>query len=316
MVKILVVGAGAIGSFYGAKLSEAGALVSIWARSDYEIIKNNGIKIISTSQDAFDKGFAGKEIIFHPHKIIQNLADNQEVYDYILVATKVLPDLDISSLISHIIQPKTKIILMQNGIHIEDKIASNFNKHEVISIVAFIAVSRLSAGVINHQDYGKIIIGSYQKNYISEAVIELSNLWSISGVEVVMTKNILLERWKKLVWNGAFNPLSVVLGGKNTQEIINNKLSYDLVIKIMQEICILAKADKCELPNDVIEKNILATQKMKPYKTSMLLDFEANRPMEVEAILGNVVKFAQSKSISIPYLSTVYAIISSYKKNY
>jgi 2-dehydropantoate 2-reductase len=66
------------------------------------------------------------------------------------------------------------------------------------------------------------------------------------------------------------------------------------------------------LPADVIEKNIIATQQMKPYKTSMLLDFEAGRQMEVEAILGNAVKFAQSKSILIPYLSTIYAILANY----
>ena len=81
---------------------------------------------------------------------------------------------------------------------------------------------------------------------------------------------------------------------------------------IMKEICELAKADNCELPIDVIEKNIVATQKMKPYKTSMLLDFEAGREMEVEAILGNAIKFAQSKSMSTPYLSTIYAIIANY----
>ncbi len=123
---------------------------------------------------------------------------------------------------------------------------------------------------------------------------------------------ILLERWKKLVWNGAFNPLSVVLGRKNTTEILNNGLALNLAKNIMQEICDLAKADNCELPIDVIEKNIVATKKMKPYKTSMLLDFEAEREMEVEAILGNAIKFAQSKSILTPYLSTIYAILKSY----
>ena len=129
---------------------------------------------------------------------------------------------------------------------------------------------------------------------------------------MVVTDEILLERWKKLVWNGAFNPLSVVLRGKNTAEILNSDLALNLVKNIMNEICNLAKIDNCELPADVIEKNIVATKKMKPYKTSMLLDFEAGRQMEVEAILGNAIKFAQSKSITTPYLSTIYAIITNY----
>jgi 2-dehydropantoate 2-reductase len=66
------------------------------------------------------------------------------------------------------------------------------------------------------------------------------------------------------------------------------------------------------LPEGVIEKNIDATEKMKPYKTSMLLDFESKRKMETEAILGNALRFAQNKSIAVPYISTLYALLSNY----
>jgi 2-dehydropantoate 2-reductase len=301
MTKILVIGAGAIGSFYSAKLAQVGVEVSLWCRSDYDFIKKNGIKI-----ESYTGNFH-----FTPHKILKNLDENKEEFDYILIATKVLPNIDICGLIKNILQPKTKIILIQNGIHIEQNIAQNFPDNEIISALAFIAVSRKSAGVVYHQEYGKITIGTYG-NKASNAVYFLENLWKNSGIEVGVSDKILLERWKKLVWNGAFNPLSVVLHNKNTEEILNNDLTLNLVKNIMKEICDLAKADNCELPLDIIEKNIVATQKMKPYKTSMLLDFEAGRKMEVEAILGNAIKFAQSKSILTPYLSTIYAILATY----
>ena len=301
MTKILVIGAGAIGSFYSAKLAQVGVEITLWCRSDYDFIKKNGIKIESYEGD----------FQFIPHKILKNLHEIDDEFDYILIATKALQTIDIPSLIKNILKAKTKIILIQNGIHIEKNIAENFPNNELISAIAFIGVSRKSAGVICHQEYGKIIIGTYGKK-ASDAVHFLENLWKKSGIEVVVTDEILLERWKKLVWNGAFNPLSVVLRGKNTAEILNSDLALNLVKNIMNEICNLAKIDNCELPSDVIEKNILATQKMKPYKTSMLLDFEAGREMEVEAILGNAIKFAQSKSMSTPYLSTIYAIIANY----
>jgi 2-dehydropantoate 2-reductase len=301
MTKILVIGAGAIGSYYSAKLAQVGVEVSLWCRSDYDFIQKNGIKIESYQGDFH----------FTPHKILKNLDEANDDFDYILIATKALPSIDICGLIKNILQAKTKIILIQNGIHVEKNIAKNFPNNEIISGLAFIAVSRKSAGVIYHQEYGKLTIGSYG-NKASIAVHFLENLWQKSGVEIIVSDKILLERWKKLVWNGAFNPLSVILGGKNTVEILNNDLAINLAKNIMQEICELARADDCELPNDVIEKNIVATQKMKPYKTSMLLDFEAGRQMEVEAILGNAVKFAQSKSMLIPYLSTIYAILANY----
>ena len=301
MTKILVIGAGAIGSFYSAKLAQVGAEITLWCRSDYDFIKKNGIKIESYEGD----------FQFIPHKILENLDEIDDEFDYILIATKALPTIDIPALIKNILKAKTKIILIQNGIHIEKNIAENFPNNELISAIAFIGVSRKSAGVICHQEYGKIIIGTYGEK-ASDAVHFLENLWKKSGIEVVVTDEILLERWKKLVWNGAFNPLSVVLRGKNTAEILNSDLALNLVKNIMNEICNLAKIDNCELPADVIEKNIVATKKMKPYKTSMLLDFEAGREMEVEAILGNAIKFAQSKSMSTPYLSTIYAIIANY----
>ena len=301
MTKILVIGVGAVGSFYGAKLANAGAEVSIWCRSDYDFVKKNGIKIESYMGDFH----------FSPYKVLKNLHEVDDEFDYILIATKALPSIDICGLLKNILQPKTKIILIQNGIHIEKNIAKSFPNNELISAIAFIASSRKSAGVIHHQAYGKITIGTYD-NKASDAVRFLADLWQSSGVEVEVSDKILFERWKKLVWNGAFNPLSVILRGKDTAEILNNDLALNLVKNIMKEVCQLAKADNCELPADVIEKNLVATKKMNPYKTSMLLDFEAGRQMEVEAILGNAVKFAQSKSILIPYLSTIYAILINY----
>jgi 2-dehydropantoate 2-reductase len=301
MTKILIIGAGAVGSFYGARLASVGVEMTIWCRSDYDFVKKNGIKIESYLGDYH----------FSPHKVIKNLDEVDDEFDYILIATKALPSIDICGLIKNILRPKTKIILVQNGIHIEKNIAQSFPNNELISAIAFVASSRKSLGVVHHQAYGKITIGTYNGK-TSEALEFLANLWQKSGIEVEISDKILFERWKKLVWNGAFNPLSVILHGKNTLEILNNDLAMNLVKNIMKEICELAKADNCELPADVIEKNIIATQQMKPYKTSMLLDFEAGRQMEVEAILGNAVKFAQSKSILIPYLSTIYAILANY----
>lgn len=299
--KILVIGAGAVGIFYSSKLSLSGSQIILWCRSNAELIREKGIQIKSCNGD-FD---------FYPYKIIHKLDELTDEIDFVLIATKVLPDIDIIDLINRVIHKNTKIILIQNGIHIEKNIIKNFYQNEIISALAFVCVSRELANIINHQDYGKLVIGNCNGNSM-ESCKYLAKLWQDSGIEIEVSENIFLDRWKKLVWNGAFNPLLVVLGGKSTNQILANELACDLVKNIMNEICLLAEADKCKLPDDVIEKNIVATQKMKPYKTSMLLDYEAGRPMEIEAILGNAIKFAKSKSISTPYLSSIYAIISNY----
>ena len=201
--------------------------------------------------------------------------------------------------------------MLQNGIHIEKKWQEKFPNHHLISILAFVCVAKNSPTTIKHQDYGRLIIGDFPSD-ISPKTLSLIELFQKSGVEVETSKNIQTQRWKKLVWNAAFNPISVVSGGFNTEQILKNSETSNLAHQIMQEICVLAKLDSCELQEDIIEKTVELTKKMKPYKTSMLLDFEEKRPMEIEAILGNALRFAKEKSAKTPYLERVYDLIKKF----
>jgi 2-dehydropantoate 2-reductase len=109
------------------------------------------------------------------------------------------------------------------------------------------------------------------------------------------------------VWNAPFNPLSVLSGGLCTNDILSTREPF--VRAIMDEVCEIATAVGHSLPEDIVEKNIASTRKMPPYKTSMLLDFEAGRPMETEAILGNAVRAGQRVGVPIPHLESVYALM-------
>jgi 2-dehydropantoate 2-reductase len=301
MKKILIIGAGAIGGFYGAKLSQSGAEVTLLCRSDYDQVKKNGMEI---------KSYLG-DFNFKPHQIIRNSNEYKDVPDYVLVTTKVLPEINLKELLSPVIKKDTAIVLIQNGIHIEQAFVDLFPNQELISILAFVCVSKIDKGKIFHQDYGKLIIGNFPRLYSKKAE-HLAYLWKKSGIDVELSQDILKDRWKKLIWNAAFNPISVLSGGYNTSEILKNYATKNLAINVMNEVLLLSKLDGVLIEEDVIEKNISMTEKMKPYKTSMLLDFEANRKLEIEAILGNALKFAKEKSIAVPYISTLYALLTCY----
>jgi len=295
MTKVLVIGTGAIGGFYGGKLAQAGAEVSVVCRSDFDVVKSRGIEVKSCLGDFH----------FTPKKTLRDVDDYDEKADLILVATKVLPEISVVDLIKPALAAQTSIILLQNGIHIEKPIATAFSNHHLISGLAFVCVGKIAPGIIDHQDYGRLIIGDFP-NGVSAKTAELILLWKKSGISCEASENILLERWRKLVWNAPFNPISVLFGGLNTKQILENSESRRLVENVMKEVCILAEIDGCKLPADIIEKNIELTEKMKPYETSMLLDFKAKRKMEVEAILGNAIRFAESKNVAVPYLSGLY----------
>jgi 2-dehydropantoate 2-reductase len=294
--KILIVGAGAIGSFYGALLARNGQQVSMVVRSDYDIVKTNGIHIEST---------LGRWN-FKPHHVIKTAADYPEQADFIVLCTKVTNQIDRVELIRAAVNANTVIVLIQNGIDIEQTIAQAFPNNLLISGLAFTCITRIKPAHIEHIAYGRLAFGDYPHG-ISDQTTEFAAMFNDSGIESVTTKNIVAARWKKTVWNAAFNPISVLSNGLDTQTVLNTQESY--VRAIMSEVTMIAKAVGHPLRDDIVELNIDNTRTMPPYKTSMLIDFEHNRTMETEAILGNAVRAGQSAGVSTPYLSSLYALM-------
>lgn len=297
--KILLFGTGAVGSFYAGKLSQAGAVVSVVSRSDYDVVKKQGIKIRSVLGD----------FQFIPDRVLKSGAEYKDNPDFVLVATKVLPEIDIYNLIKDSVTAESSIVLLQNGIDIEKTTAEKFPENEIISALAFICVSRTGYGMIDHQDYGRIVIGKYPGG-ITDRVRLLEKLFAESGLPVESTRDVIAARWKKLLWNAPFNPLSVICGGADTKVMLGNPEVKILCTEIMNEVLQLSIADSHPLDRSMIIKNIEDTEKMTPYKTSMLLDYENKRPMEVDAILGNALRIAGKYNIKTPHLKTLYALLT------
>lgn len=316
-LKVLLVGTGAVGSLYGGKLAQAGAEVTALCRSDFSVVKEKGITINSVNGDFH----------FTPYQVIQNASEIKHQPELILVALKVLPEIDTVALIKDAVATHTRILLLQNGYNIEEAIQSAFPKNEIISGLAFVCSNRLAPGVINHIDYGHIAIGQWKNDTIQSTIEaapnenekqtngvrfidKLAALFQSAGVKCDVVEDIIQARWKKLVWNAPFNPISVLAGGISTHQIMNDQECRNLAKNIMQEIVSLSQIEGHGLPATIIDQNLDLTTKMKPYKTSMLLDYENSRQMEVEAILGNVVRFARLHHSQIPYLETIYSLLA------
>ena len=295
---VLVVGSGAIGGYYGAQLAKAGASVSTTHRSDFDVVQAKGIHIDSMN-DSYH---------FKPAQVLRQVADFGAFPDYILVGLKVLDEISVADIIRPVVGPTTSILLLQNGVEIEERVAEAFPDNELLSGLAFVCVSRIAPGHINHTCYGHLTIGRFPSG-TSAAAKQLAQLFETSGTACPVTETIAFDRWKKLVWNAAFNPISV-LSQATTREILAHPASAQLVRQIMEEVCHVATAAGYPLADKIIQKNLDATQRMKPYKTSMLLDYLAGRSMEVEAILGNAIRTAERHQISVPHMKTLYAVLS------
>lgn len=298
--KVLVVGAGAVGAYFGGRLAQADMEVAAVCRSNYEQVRANGFAIKSINGD----------FSFTPAGVYRACSEYPESADYVIVTTKVLPDIDVVEIIRPAVRPGTAIVLIQNGIEIEKDIAAAFPDNELISSIAYIGVFQTGDGKIEHQASGRLKMGVYPGG-LSEKTQLLSAAFNKAGVECEAVADIEFFRWVKLVWNTPYNPVSVLAGGVDTKVISTTQALEGLCAELMQEVCLVARSRGIELPADIIRKNLDYTRNFPPYKTSMLLDFENKRPLEAEAIVGNVLRIARAAAVRVPCLETVYALLVS-----
>lgn len=297
-VKILVVGTGAIGGYYGGRLSQTEAEVSVLARSDFEVVRNKGIEI--QCQDG--------DFHFQPVEVVREASELSFEPDYVLVCLKVLPEIDVAQIIRPVVGKHTTIALLQNGAEIEPPICEAFPENEVISGLAFICSRRNAPGKIQHLDYGRLNLGLYPEG-TSAKTEQLVELFCRAGVDCQLSTQVKKARWVKLAWNAPFNPISVLGGQVNTHEMLQNPNTRQLIYAVMKEVQAVATAADAGFGDEIIERLLTDTENMTPYDPSMLLDYRNRRAMEVEAILGNALRAAQRLKIDVPHLTSLYGLL-------
>ncbi|WP_336367607.1 ketopantoate reductase family protein [Marinobacter sp. C2H3] len=292
--RVLIVGAGAIGSFYGAILKKAGCSVSTVLRSEYDAVKANGIRITSPLGD----------LSYRPDQVYRD-GDTPEAYpDYLILCVKVLPGLDRVALVKPWMGPDTRLVLIENGLGIEAELAEAYPAHPVISCLAFIGVSRTGPGEVEHKAYGKLVMGNYPSG-LDDAIHALAERFRTGGIGIDLTEQVVGERWRKCLWNTPFNPLSVIANGADTRTILDTEGGEALIRAMIREVMAVAEAEGYPMDEKLIDLNIEGTRKMPPYKNSMALDYLNDRPIERDAVLGNVVAAAERHGIPVPHLNTV-----------
>ncbi len=298
--RVLIIGAGGVGAYFGGRLSQGGTSVSVVCRSDFKFVKCDGFDIRSINGD----------FKFIPDQVCRTPDEYTQDADFIIVSVKALPEIDIVKLLRPVVKPGTAIVLLQNGIDIEHDVYDAFPKNELISGIAYIGVARKGEGRIDHQGGGRLTIGIFPKG-TSDKVEKLHQLFAGVGVDCEISSDVVRKRWEKLLWNVPFNSLSVLGGSLDTQQIMADKYLVALAEKSMREVVQVAKACGVDLDEKLIEWNLEYTRNFPPYKSSMLLDYENSRKMECDAILGNVINLAKQHKIQVPYIETIFALLNS-----
>jgi 2-dehydropantoate 2-reductase len=321
---ILLVGAGAIGSFFASRLASApNTLVSALCRSNYAAVKSKGFRITSPKYGEYS---------FKPEHTFQSPEEIHGAgikWDYVLVATKALPEVaNPATLIEGMISPGTTIVLLQNGIGIEEPYHTRFPTIPILTTTTLAAVSQVSPGHIKHYAWGRISVGPYTpENPIEDTLadqkaarfVELLKAGGISDAQLHSHTSMQQVRWHKLATNAAMNPTSVLSGGTDSRIMGNDREISGHLLAVMKEV--LATGEKVlgrSFGNEFAtpEQTLKATRKSEPGSApSMLMDWRNGNRMEVEVILGNPLRFARERGLEMPRLQTLYALLRRVQEN-
>jgi 2-dehydropantoate 2-reductase len=322
-VNMLIVGAGAIGAFYASRLAVvSGTSVSVICRSNYKAVKANGFQV--TSPQYGDYTFTPAHTFANPDEARKSSIQ----WDFIVVSTKALPDVsDDSTILEGLVSDKTAIVLIQNGLGVEEPYAKRFPRAAICSAVTIATCAQPQHGQIKHNRWTRINSGPYlphldtggskdadiRNNEQNDAFIALLKEGGIKDAEAYSHAKLQLVRWHKIAINASFNPSSVLtLCSPNASLASDPEVTIHLK-GVMTEI--LETAPKIlgqPMPKEFAtpDKILASTRKnTSGSRPSMAIDWDAGKKMEIEVILGNPIRIARERGFEMPRLQTLYAMV-------
>ena len=312
-MKIGVVGAGALGGYYGGRLCHAGTEIHLLLRADYDVVHERGLRIQSSDGD----------FTVHPHA--HTIPDSIGICDLVLVCLKTTANSQYHELINPLVGSNTAILCLQNGLGNCEQLAALFGKDQVLAGLCFVCLNRTEPGVVKHQGFGKIVLGEFQRP-VQPRTREIAEKFERSGVSCEVVDELDAGLWEKLVWNIPFNGLGIaasagldslesgkipeVLGPAWATDRLLGEEDWELRIReLMLEIINVAAAKDINLKADLVQLMIQNTRSMGAYRPSTVVDFDKGRPFELESMFLEPLRQARAVKVSVPRLEALCVVL-------
>ena len=316
-MKIGVVGCGALGSFYGARLWRAGEEVHLLLRSDYEVVRRAGVQVRSIDGDFV----ARPESANRPEAI--------GPCDLVLVALKTTANDQLERLLPPLVSPHTTVLTLQNGLGNEAALAAVVGADRVMGGLCFVCLNRVAPGEILHTAHGFIVMGEYQRP-AGDRLRRVQAAFERAQIRCHATDNLERAHWEKLIWNVPFNGLGVagVAGFESiaqgrlvgtsqerhcltTDQLLADPRWENLVRELMVEVVGTARALGFDLDPALVGRNLERTRVMGAYKASTLVDFERGMPIELDSLFREPLRHARQVGFPTPRLESLCAVLEA-----
>jgi 2-dehydropantoate 2-reductase len=301
---VAVIGSGAVGLYYGARLAEAGHKLTYLARRDLKQLKEEGLKVESIDGDLF----------FENPNVVGDTKEIGEV-DWVLLCLKsangsLEKALD---MLEPCVGENTRILAIMNGLGIEDTLSTRYNKDKIFGGMAFTNNYRVN-GVVKHVNLGSVQVGHHMDD--EQELAQVVELFKGSKITMTTVPCLLQSRWEKLCWNIPFNGLAVAMGGITVDKIVGDDDLRAVASTIIKETVQTANLDleahgkEARIPDSIEEKMMTLTESIGAYKPSTMCDLVENRPMEVDYLFTKPLERASSfDEVETPAMETLVSMI-------
>ena len=304
-MRIAIVGAGALGLYYGALLQRGGEEVHFLLRRDFDAILCNGLQVASVDGDFHLP-------VVNGHRTTVDIGP----VDLVIVGLKTFDNDRVHTLLEPLVGPDTAILTLQNGLGNEEHLAKRFPAEQILGGIAFLCANRGESGTVHHLGQGAVRIGPFRPaaegrcQVVAEAFIR-------AGLACEAVDDLLKARWEKLVWNIPFNGLCA-LTGQDVTSLLSDPLLRREISELMTEVVAAANVQSMLTQIETesfIARMLTVTDGMDHYRPSMMLDRMEGRQLELESIYVEPLRRAHTAGVATPRIELLHALLALGEKS-
>jgi 2-dehydropantoate 2-reductase len=296
MANFLIMGAGAVGGYFGSRLAEAGHSVYLVARGRHlQALVNDGLRV-KTPEGVFHKKLPASE----------NPASFGIVPDFIVFTVKSYDTLDALGQVRPLMGGNSQILSLQNGVENYDILAQVFGTDRVIRGFCRLNAELTGPGVIRQQKFAQIIFGEDDAS-VTPRVEQLAASLHQSGIDFRVSADIRRDMWTKFTWNAVHNVLTGLLG-KTIIDLYKDEAMVSLMHRMTGEILTVAQAAGVDLRREDVDQVVEDGIQLGAFRTSTFQDRERGKPMEFDAFTGTMVRYGVRLGVPTPVFETLDAL--------
>ena len=300
-MRIAILGSGAVGGFYGALLAREGHDVAFIARGAHlDAIRARGLRVRGAVGDFAARGSAESDV------------SKVGAVDLVILAVKTYDNDTALPMLAPLCGPRTAVLTLQNGVDSVDEVAAAVGRERVLGGSTYVATAIAEPGLIEQTGtHRRIVFGEVTGGSASPSarVNEIAQMMRQADIHAEAVADARPSLWEKFVYLAPFAGFTgaarLPIGPLRDQPGF-----FDLALRACSEVAAVARAEGVQLPADLRDRLRIYIEALPPTtRSSLLIDLQSNKRIEVESLQGSVVRRAERLSIDVPIMRTLYAVL-------